>query len=153
MTHELREQGASEEDIELATAGTRALVADLVWDRDFHDRLRAEGVCAVPYYPPEERGKALIAIRIARGLTQKDLADALGVSQAQVSRDEKNDYHGITQERHARVLTALGVEEHVAGYSVRKPVIIEMPTIELEAASFAPDYDHRFAVTPTSEEA
>jgi transcriptional regulator with XRE-family HTH domain len=50
-------------------------------------------------------------LRIARGWTQRQLAHALGVNEAQVSRDERDDYHGVTQERFARILQALGVEE------------------------------------------
>lgn len=42
-------------------------------------------------------------------MSQKELADRLGVSEAQVSRDERNEYHGITVERVRRILDALGV--------------------------------------------
>jgi DNA-directed RNA polymerase specialized sigma subunit len=52
-------------------------------------------------------GQLLIALRIANGLTQRELADRLGVSESVVSRDERNKYHGITVERAQRVLDAL----------------------------------------------
>jgi ribosome-binding protein aMBF1 (putative translation factor) len=55
-------------------------------------------------------GRLLIAARIARGLTQRELAEKLGVHESQVSRDERNEYHGITVERAARILDTLGVE-------------------------------------------
>lgn len=55
-------------------------------------------------------GHLLIALRIARGISQRQLADRLGVHESQVSRDERNEYHGITLDRAARVLDALGVE-------------------------------------------
>lgn len=54
-------------------------------------------------------GQALIALRIARGLTQRELAARLGVHESQVSRDERNEYHGITVERASRILDATGV--------------------------------------------
>ena len=44
-------------------------------------------------------GTLLIALRIASGMSQKDLARKLDVSEAQVSRDERNEHHGITVER------------------------------------------------------
>ena len=53
-------------------------------------------------------GRLLIAARIANGLTQQGLAERLGVSAAQVSRDERNDYHGITVERAQLILDRLG---------------------------------------------
>lgn len=52
-------------------------------------------------------GRMLIALRIANGLTQRALAERLSVSEASVSRDERNEYHGITLERAQRVLDAL----------------------------------------------
>jgi transcriptional regulator with XRE-family HTH domain len=52
-------------------------------------------------------GQLLIALRVANGLSQKQLAERLGVSEAQVSRDERNGYRGITLERAQRILEAL----------------------------------------------
>lgn len=55
-------------------------------------------------------GPLLVSLRIARGLTQRQLAEKLGVHESQVSRDERNEYHSITVERAARILEALGAE-------------------------------------------
>ncbi len=64
----------------------------------------------------ESVGRWLIGARIARGWSQKELAQELGVSDAQVSRDERNEYHGVTVERAQRILEAMGIsfqmEEH-----------------------------------------
>lgn len=53
-------------------------------------------------------GRLLIALRIADGLSQRELADRLGVHESQVSRDERNEYRGISVERATRILDALG---------------------------------------------
>jgi ribosome-binding protein aMBF1 (putative translation factor) len=55
-------------------------------------------------------GQMLIGVRIAMNLSQRELAEKLGVHESQVSRDERNEYYGITVERAARILDALGVE-------------------------------------------
>jgi len=55
-------------------------------------------------------GQLLVALRISQGISQRELADRLGVHESQVSRDERNEYHGVTVERAQRVLDALGVE-------------------------------------------
>ena len=55
-------------------------------------------------------GQLLIAARIYRGLSQRELAERLGVHESQVSRDERNEYHNITLERASRILEVLGVE-------------------------------------------
>ena len=39
----------------------------------------------------------LIALWIAKGLTQRELAERLEVSEMQVSRDERNEYYGVTR--------------------------------------------------------
>ena len=52
-------------------------------------------------------GHALIALRIAKNVSQADLANRLGVDPSQISRDERNEYHGITIERADRVMDAL----------------------------------------------
>lgn len=65
-------------------------------------------------------GQMLIGLRIARGLTQRQLAELLGVHESQVSRDERNEYHGMTVERGSRILDALGVRLHSA---IDEPVL------------------------------
>ena len=54
-------------------------------------------------------GHLLITSRIAQGLSQRDLARRLGVHESQISRDERNEYFGITLERANKILDALGV--------------------------------------------
>jgi ribosome-binding protein aMBF1 (putative translation factor) len=57
----------------------------------------------------QQFGQILIGLRIARGMTQRELARNLKVDESLVSRDERNEYHGITVERAKKVLDALGV--------------------------------------------
>jgi ribosome-binding protein aMBF1 (putative translation factor) len=54
-------------------------------------------------------GHLLISLRIAQGMSQRDLAKKLGVHESQVSRDERNEYFGITVERAVKILDALHV--------------------------------------------
>lgn len=44
-------------------------------------------------------GHLLISVRIAQGISQRELAKRLGVHESQVSRDERNEYFGITLKR------------------------------------------------------
>jgi DNA-binding Xre family transcriptional regulator len=86
--------------------------------RSFHEQLKEE----VESYEKLKRGefeelrnfdgvgRLLIALRIAKGVSQRELADRLGIHESQVSRDERNEYHGVTVERANRVVEALGVE-------------------------------------------
>ena len=53
-------------------------------------------------------GRSLVALRIYKGVKQKELADKLGVTEAQISRDERNEYRGASLERLQKVFDALG---------------------------------------------
>jgi hypothetical protein len=55
-------------------------------------------------------GRLLVGLRIALGFTQRGLAARLEVDESQVSRDERNEYHGISIERATRILEAMGVQ-------------------------------------------
>jgi DNA-binding XRE family transcriptional regulator len=52
----------------------------------------------------------LVEARLAAGLTQKQLAERIGVSQAQVARIEKEDYDAYTLTTLRRYVAALGDE-------------------------------------------
>ncbi len=54
----------------------------------------------------------LVALRISKGVKQKDLAEKLGIKESQVSRDERNEYHGASVDKIQKVLDVLGVKLH-----------------------------------------
>ncbi len=103
----LEQMGLNKEEVE------RAMEPAL----SFHEQLKEE----VEYYERVKRGefeaiqnllgfgRLLIGARIALGMSQRELAERLDVSEAQVSKDERNEYHGITVEKAQRILDALGV--------------------------------------------
>ena len=55
-------------------------------------------------------GQLLIAARVYRNLSQRDLAKRLAVHESQVSRDERNEYRSVTALRAGRILDVLGIE-------------------------------------------
>jgi len=80
-------------------------------------------------------GPLLVSLRIARNMTQRELAKKLAVHESQVSRDERNAYHGVTVERASRVLEAIGVEvcSRVAmGEKTKSLGTIHLPTRYVE---------------------
>ncbi len=72
---------------------------------DWYERVRRRDLPIISRLT--QIGELLIALRIANGLTQQELAERLGVSESIVSRDERNEYHGVTVERAQRILDAL----------------------------------------------
>lgn len=86
--------------------------------RSFHEQLREEiasyeRLCRGEFTEVRNfggLGELLIALRISQAVSQRELAERLGVHESQVSRDERNEYRGITMERAEKILDALGVE-------------------------------------------
>ena len=72
-------------------------------------------------------GPMLIGMRIFLGMSQRDLARRLDIDESQVSRDERNEYRGITIERAQAILEAFGVRTRTK--------IDPPPTQELEVLS------------------
>jgi ribosome-binding protein aMBF1 (putative translation factor) len=70
-------------------------------------------------------GTLLISLRIAKGISQRELAKRLRVHESQVSRDERNEYFGITLERAMKILDALDVRLHTK-VEVEPPRVLAM---------------------------
>ncbi len=102
----LQEQGLTPEEVDRAMEPLTSHHAQLAEEVDWYKKVRERNF--EPLSNLTQIGQLLIGLRIANGLSQKDLAERLAVSEAQVSRDERNEYHGITLERAQRVLDALG---------------------------------------------
>lgn len=121
----------SPEEVEHAMEPLRSFQAQLEEEVAWYEDVRRRN------FPPIRRltqiGRLLIALRIANGLTQRELAERLGVSEAVVSRDERNEYHGITVERAQRLLDALGASV-VTQVDEEAPAQPPAPTRELAIA-------------------
>lgn len=52
-------------------------------------------------------GKTLIGLRLYKGISQAELAEKMNIAQAQVSRDESNEYYGSRVEKLMSVLEAM----------------------------------------------
>ena len=98
----------SREEIKRALDPMRSFRAQLVEEAETYERLKRGQFEELSNF--SGLGRLLVALRIYRGMTQRDLARKLGVDESQVSRDERNEYHGITVERAGKTLEALGVE-------------------------------------------
>jgi plasmid maintenance system antidote protein VapI len=101
-----KDEGFSPEEIDNLIAPSLTFAKQSQEEVDFYEQLLKGEI------PPASAfiasGQLLIALRIAKGITQRDLANRLGVSEAIVSRDERNEYHGVTMEKAQRIVEALG---------------------------------------------
>lgn len=104
---ELKKLDLSQAEIKRAMDPLQSFHEQLKEEVESYERLRRGEFDEVTNF--EGMGRLLIALRISQGLSQRELAERLGVHESTVSRDERNEYHGITLERTAKVLAALGV--------------------------------------------
>jgi hypothetical protein len=130
----LEAQGYTPEQVTLGLEATLSYHAQLAEEVDWYEKARRREIG--PLRNLTQIGRLLIGLRIANGLSQRELSERLCVSEAQVSRDERNKYHGVTMERAQRVLDALGetLNSFVAGAGPAREATAEEPTAEKHAA-------------------
>jgi DNA-directed RNA polymerase specialized sigma subunit len=102
----------SDEQKELILAPVRERIAALEERLEAWRRLK-EGALD-PEASLDRLGPKLVELRLAAGITQRELARRMGVGDSQVSRDERSGYAGVTVARASRVLAALGWEADLA---------------------------------------
>ena len=101
----LETSGFPPEHVELAMSPMIAFLDSIQGEIDWYEHARQGEVR--PISNLTSIGLSLIALRLARGLTQRQLAERLGINEAQISKDERNEYHGISVDRAQRILDAL----------------------------------------------
>lgn len=106
-----QEQGVPLEAADIALQATESFLLGL--EEDAAAYLNAKNGHLAPLGDLKHIGRWLIHARIARGLSQKELAERLQVSEAQVSRDERNEYAKVGVDRAQAILDAMGVSLRV----------------------------------------
>ncbi len=100
--------GLSERLFKAEKAGLQVWIDRLKVDIAEYDRLQqGESVFKISFLT--ELPIALIKARIASGMTQKELAEKIGVKEQQIQRYEANHYDSASFDRLNEVYTALGI--------------------------------------------
>ena len=103
----LRENGVAEDVVERSVEATERFHRHLSAEVGSYEGARESQLAARG--PEAGLGQLLVSLRVSAGLTQGELAKRLGVEESRVSRDERNEYFGITLDRAAPILEALNV--------------------------------------------
>ena len=120
----LKVAGLSDEEIKRVTDPIEAFRLQFAEEVESYERLKRGEFDDLENF--RGLGQLLVSLRIAQGISQRELAKRLGVHESQVSRDERNEYFGITLERTMKVVDALNVR-------LRTKVEIDTPR-EMELA-------------------
>lgn len=108
---ELEKLELSKEDIDLAMSPLVNFRNQLQEEIKIHEGIKnRDWNLILNLADPHHIGRFLIALRIAYSLSQRDLAKLLGVTEAQVSKDEINEYHGISFDRAVKIMEIFGVK-------------------------------------------
>ena len=134
----LEAQGFSIDQVERVLQPLLSFQAQLEEEVEIYDRLRRGELPTL--YSLGDIGQWLIGVRISQGLSQKQLAERLNASEQQVSRDERNEYHGITVDRAQQILQTMGVQYRLEDDTLGQPVFIEAkpPTARVSIPEMLP---------------
>ncbi len=94
---------------QLEIDAVRAQADDLRTELEEYDQLRSGALSTFEASSLEELATLLIKARIARGWSQRQLADVLGIAEQQVQRYEATDYRAASLARMCDIATALDV--------------------------------------------
>ena len=106
--HCFEEMGLNSEQIKLAIQPLFSFHEQLKAEVEYYEKIKRGSFN--PIYKFTDIGKTLIAYRIYLGMTQAELANKLGVSESQVSRDERHEYYGATTEKIETIMEAMGMK-------------------------------------------
>jgi hypothetical protein len=112
----LKEAGLGHEEIERVIDPIESFHLQLQEEVEAYERLKRGEFAELDDL--RAVGHLLITSRIAQGISQRELARRLDVHESQVSRDERNEYFGITLERAAKILDVLNCVFHATVNSV-----------------------------------
>jgi transcriptional regulator with XRE-family HTH domain len=104
----LKAAGLSGEDLELVMAPALTQLAQLEGEVHAFALMKKGDLSA--YTTVGSLGRLLTAARIASNISQRELAARLGCHESQVSRDERNEYRGISLGRLNELINALDLE-------------------------------------------
>jgi ribosome-binding protein aMBF1 (putative translation factor) len=96
--------------VDAQRAALRSQLDDLRAELTEYERLRSGHGVVLHLGSLAELPDALVKARIAAGLSERELADRLGIEEQRVKRDEATDYAAASLGHLAAVVAALGIE-------------------------------------------
>lgn len=104
----LKKEGLKPKEIERALNPLLSFTAQLEEEVETYEKIKRGDFETLENF--DGLGRSLIALRINKNISQKELADKLEIAESQISRYEKNEYRGISIERVNEILKALNAK-------------------------------------------
>lgn len=94
-------------------ASYQSMVRQLEDEVREYDQLKSGGLSLPPVHRLDQIAPFIVKIRIAKGVSQTELARRLGVSKQVISRYEDSDYQTVAVARLQEILDAVGIKTAV----------------------------------------
>lgn len=108
-------------------------ISELEKEIELYDRLQLKDTSILPLEGFHSLPELLVAARIARGMTQKDLAEFMGMKMQQIQKYEAERYQSASLRRIAVIADALSLNIHQAGELVGERILGEVNPAELSS--------------------
>lgn len=102
-------QGGDSLLVQLESDAIQSQLDELRNQLKHYEQLQSGDTDAIVVESFDELPQALVKARIMLGLSQKDLADRLGIKEQQIQRYESTDYQSASMSRLHEIVQALGV--------------------------------------------
>lgn len=109
MSNQSNRSGIQPRLIQAELEAMKSQLADLIAELDEYERLKSESPSVISINSFDELAEGLIKARIASGLSQKSLADRMGMKEQQIQRYEATRYASASYQRLREVADALGL--------------------------------------------
>ncbi len=110
---------SSDAFLELEHDALRGQLFDLKGEIEEYEDLKDSNASTLEFTNIEELSKMLIKSRIALGLSQKRLAEKIGLHEQQIQRYEHTDYESASYSRLKEICKALALEKEKIEFSPR----------------------------------
>lgn len=115
-------QGSDPLLLQLESDAIESQLDELRSELENYERLQAGESDVIVVDSFDELPQSLVKARIALGLSQKDLADRLGMKEQQIQRYESTDYQSASMSRLRDVVQALGVSVREEVFLPNRPI-------------------------------
>lgn len=102
---ELANEGLDAAEVERVLEAEMSFHMQLQEEVDWYERIRRGDLQEISRLT--DIGRVLIALRIATGYSQRELAELLKVDESQVSRDERNEYYHVSIQKAQQIIDVL----------------------------------------------
>jgi len=115
-----------------------------------YEALRSADQSAFAIESLEELPRTLIKARIASGLTQRELAERLGLKEQQIQRYEASDYQTASLARLLEIARALGIKERKRITAPKSAIALQSIFKRLESAGLERAFIEKRFIAPQS---